>query len=344
MNIKISIVIPVYNTKKKHIQSCLNSLFNQTYHDWECVFVDNGSNVDYSEFFTDDRIKYTRLEENQGIFLARKHGTINASGDYVIFCDSDDYLDKDLCMNASQHFNPDIDVFITKTTSVFEYGRKEFSIWANSDLDMAETNGFFESLCSRTMIPWTIWGKVIKRSILLEAYKDIHNDFPICMGEDFLLTTCYGYLVKKAKYLPVNGYYHTMNTQSTSLSISKIEKLERHLEDINAISLALDQYFIAKNVSLETLNSLKKELLASFLIDTPKFKTINSLYTEIMPRLTKIFGDQLVYEALIDSYTVRADSLYWNTSKLFMKIFPQNSFQYRTLRSIIVFFYNLIKK
>ena len=95
---KISIIIPVYNAERI-LRRCLDSVQNQSYSDWECIIVDDGSKDsspaicdEYAE--TDSRFKVIH-KENGGVSKARNTGLGQASGDWVTFVDSDDELPLD---------------------------------------------------------------------------------------------------------------------------------------------------------------------------------------------------------------------------------------------------------
>ena len=95
---KISVIVPVYNTEE-FLPQCLNSLIHQTYKNLEIIIIDDGSpdnsSVVYNEFAQkDNRIKIIR-QQNSGISAARNAGLANATGEWVHFIDSDDYIDVD---------------------------------------------------------------------------------------------------------------------------------------------------------------------------------------------------------------------------------------------------------
>lgn len=99
MNKKITVIIPVYNTKR-HIRKCIESVMNQTYKNLEIIIVDDGS-VDGSASICDeyqaidDRIKVIH-KVNEGPGIARNTGLDIATGDYIAFVDSDDEIKKDM--------------------------------------------------------------------------------------------------------------------------------------------------------------------------------------------------------------------------------------------------------
>lgn len=96
MNLKYSIIVPVYNTEQ-YIKKCIDSLVNQTYRNIEIIIIDDGSTdgskLIYSSY-SDTRIKLF-YKENSGLSDTRNFGLSKASGNYILFLDSDDYYDVD---------------------------------------------------------------------------------------------------------------------------------------------------------------------------------------------------------------------------------------------------------
>lgn len=96
---KVSVIVPVYNVQK-YIEKCLNSLVNQTLEDIEIIIVNDGS-TDASKYIIEqykekyDNIKYYE-KENGGLSDARNYGLQFATGKYIAFLDSDDYVDQNL--------------------------------------------------------------------------------------------------------------------------------------------------------------------------------------------------------------------------------------------------------
>ena len=100
---KISIVVPIYKVEKE-IHRCVESLLAQTLKDIEIILVDDGSPDncpsicdDYAK--KDNRIKVIH-KENGGLSEARNFGLLEAKAEYVLFVDSDDYIDKTTCENS----------------------------------------------------------------------------------------------------------------------------------------------------------------------------------------------------------------------------------------------------
>ena len=99
-NYKISIIVPVYNVAN-YIKRCLDSLINQTYKNLELILIDDGS-IDNSGNICDEYAKKdSRIivihQKNSGVSKARNNGLDKMTGDYVMFVDSDDWIELDAC-------------------------------------------------------------------------------------------------------------------------------------------------------------------------------------------------------------------------------------------------------
>ena len=93
----VSIIVPIYNVEQ-YLRKCLNSIIAQKYQNWECILVDDcspdNSALICKEFCQkDSRFKYVKKAQNEGLGYARNTGLDNASGRYVSFIDSDDFIE-----------------------------------------------------------------------------------------------------------------------------------------------------------------------------------------------------------------------------------------------------------
>lgn len=94
--IKVSIIIPVYNSEK-YLARCLDSAINQTLKEIEIICVNDGSTDNSLKILQDYQLKDIRIKilskRNEGAGIARNHGMLQAKGEYIGFIDSDDYVD-----------------------------------------------------------------------------------------------------------------------------------------------------------------------------------------------------------------------------------------------------------
>ena len=108
----ISIIVPIYNAEK-YLNKCIKSLINQTKQELEFVLVNDGStdtSEDIIKSYKDKRIKYFK-NKNQGIGKTRNFGIDKATGKYIMFLDSDDYLATHACeelFNKAEKDNLDL--------------------------------------------------------------------------------------------------------------------------------------------------------------------------------------------------------------------------------------------
>ena len=102
----ISIIIPVYNVEK-YLDQCLDSVLNQSYADFECILINDGStdnsgNICNNWAKKDNRFKVFH-QDNQGVSCARNKGIDNAKGEYIYFIDGDDICFNDIFRNITTY-------------------------------------------------------------------------------------------------------------------------------------------------------------------------------------------------------------------------------------------------
>ena len=94
---KISVIVPVYNTEQ-YLRQCLDSILCQTFSDFELILVDDAS-TDRSGVICDDysmkdkRVKIFHCGKNSGVSAARNLAIDHSTGEYLVFIDSDDFID-----------------------------------------------------------------------------------------------------------------------------------------------------------------------------------------------------------------------------------------------------------
>jgi len=123
---KVSIIAPVYNTEKQ-LRKCLNSLVNQTYKDIEIIVINDGSPDNSENIVSEYLVKFGQMiryysKENEGIAKTRNFGIEKATSDYILFIDTDDYIETDLVEKLIPYINMDVDMIKFKFTRVDENG------------------------------------------------------------------------------------------------------------------------------------------------------------------------------------------------------------------------------
>lgn len=167
---KVSVLVPFYNVEK-YVGRCVESLFSQTYSNIEYVFVndctpDNSMDIinEYiDKFNVRNKCVIINHEVNKGISASRNDCLDNATGDYILFIDSDDYIDKDmveLLVKAAIENNADI----SGCGYIEEY--KDRSV----EMPQRYTNNHVEMMRAITLltIKGVMWKLLIRRSIVEE--------------------------------------------------------------------------------------------------------------------------------------------------------------------------------
>jgi glycosyltransferase involved in cell wall biosynthesis len=108
---KVSIIVPCYN-QAQYLDEALQSVLDQTYKNWECIIINDGSPDNTTEIAEnwiakDKRFKYY-YQENAGVSSARNLGITNALGEYILPIDGDDKIAKDYINHAIEAFEKDI--------------------------------------------------------------------------------------------------------------------------------------------------------------------------------------------------------------------------------------------
>ena len=237
----VSIVIPVYN-RVNLIKATIQSVINQTYQNWECLIIDDGSSdgtIKTVEEFceTDKRIKIIiRDSEPKGAPRCRNIGIENSLGEYVIFLDSDDVM-ADECLErriAGFQKYPDKD-FLVFPSLLFKETRFDLNILWNIDSEEDDLERFL-----RIDAIWPICGPIYKRSVLLEINM-FREDLAFWQDFDLHLR----FLLLKYKYeklfdMPPDIFIRMHLDQSISRSISFVE-------DENILGKRIDFYISQLN-------------------------------------------------------------------------------------------------
>lgn len=112
---QVSIIVPVYKVEP-YIRRCLDSIVAQTFTDWECILVDDGSpdkcGVICDEYAAKDSRFKVIHQENQGVTRARANGTAVARGEWITFVDSDDTLPEKALFYLQSNISPKVDIVV----------------------------------------------------------------------------------------------------------------------------------------------------------------------------------------------------------------------------------------
>ena len=191
----ISIIVPVYNSKE-YLAQCVDSILNQTFQNFEVILVDDGSKDRSGEICDayaarDSRVRVIH-KPNGGLVSARKAGALEATGTYVMFVDSDDYIGLQLVQGIADiisRYEPDVILFAFRRFA--DNWEKTFRTeWAEGLYKEEGLLKIRENLVcplepQYLVIP-SIWSKAIKRELYTSYQMQVPDS--ISMGEDLAVT------------------------------------------------------------------------------------------------------------------------------------------------------------
>src|SRR5574344_1189387 len=227
---KVSIIIPIYNVEK-YIERCARSLFEQTEEDLEFIFVNDCTPDNSMQILNDiirnypsrkDQIKIIENEKNLGLPLTRQKGIKEATGEYIIHCDSDDWVDKDMYQILYEKAKAK-DLDIVWCDFYKSDGINNDYIIQNTKIDKIDI--FKDILNSKKMA--NVWNHLLKRSIIY-GYNYV---VPISNYlEDMVLLVQYMYYSNKIGYVNVPLYFYFNNIDSISSHGSKEKEINQLID------------------------------------------------------------------------------------------------------------------
>ncbi len=215
--IKFSVVLPIYNVEK-YLNRCLDSVMNQTYENLEIILVDDGS-PDNCPLISDEwakvdnRIKVIH-KINAGLGEARNSGLDVATGDYICFFDSDDYIDKRL-------FEEVYNTIIAEKPDLIEFGRH------NVDKNGNITETFIPKTALAKYEGKEVMAKFLPELICTDPKTGIASDLLMsawcCLYRRQLLVDCKFHFVSERQYIS-EDVYSLMELMPSVHSVCIVEK------------------------------------------------------------------------------------------------------------------------
>lgn len=278
----ISVIVPVYNVKQ-YLERCVHSLRNQTYRNLEIILVDDGSPDECPQMCnsyakSDSRIKAFH-KTNGGLSDARNYGTDQATGEYIIYVDSDDWLHQqaiELMFNTIRKNHADIVVgnFFQTDTDAED---RQFVLNDNSEICLGSREAQLHLYDNDAFI--TAWGMLIKSDIA-KAVK-----YPVGkLHEDEFTTYKYYAKAKKIVWLDLPLYYYFSRSDSIMTQTFSVKRLDC----LQALRERLE-YFDGKNdTELVKLSVQRYVKLSLWMLDQIKNQEAHSLYKAELKRLRSI--------------------------------------------------------
>lgn len=219
---KVSVIVPVYNVEK-YLHRCIDSILSQTFTDFELLLIDDGSK-DASGIICDKYAqKDSRVQvfhkKNGGVSSARNTGLDNAQGDYIVFCDSDDWIEPTMYEELYNKAVVDnADIVYCNIKMIFSnydniYNAAEFSLERKVLIGNYITS---------------IWTCLVNMIVKRELYENNNLKSPVhlCYCEDFWLSIRLFYFAKTISYIN-KAFYNYNRTNESSAMHNQNKKSER---------------------------------------------------------------------------------------------------------------------
>ncbi len=298
----LSIIMPVYNSAE-YLKRCIESILNQKFDNIELLIVNDGS-TDESEKIIEEFLKIDKRiiyikQENMGVSAARNAALKAASGKYITFVDSDDYVEKNI-------YTSTISLFEEKNIDILFFGyyrenQKNSCFEIENDVKIINQKEYFDNIFSKSCGGY-LWNKIyLKEKIHCYFDESIH------MCEDLLFNMEYIKNVKKAGVYEKKLYHYIMhdgNSMKSGLNLKTATVMTAY----NKIEE------IIYNLQFNMPESLKKEIL------------MNALKCKIIYREKNDMNEHKELDYIIDKYyyeSIRNSNLKVKLKLVILKKFPK---------------------
>lgn len=321
--IKVSVIVPIYNVEK-YLSKCLDSIVNQTLRDIEIICINDGSTdnslkilKEYSK--RDNRIKIIN-KDNAGLSAARNSGMEIASGKYIGFIDSDDWIDLDFfekLYNSATKY--DADIAVASIIRWRKYNQKYRIKYEDKIYQSLEEK---ISACDIPRICY-VWNKLYKSEILKNKYftQNVYFEDIIWLPE----------IIKSSNKLitvsNTNYYYRANNNSIVKKTSKKKQKDNYNAKKImvkffsdNNLELSKKERTIVKysksffNIPLLKIKEIDNRLIYLLFDFIPVAKVENSDDYRITLNLFKIFKIKITKNKKTDDFYKNANKIYETTA------------------------------
>ena len=303
---KVSVIVAVYKVED-YIERCLHSLFGQTLDSIEYIFVDDASPDDSIKVLKrvleeyphrKEQVKIIRHSENQGVALARTSGILTATGEYMIHCDPDDYIELDMyeaMYNEALIENTDI-IFCdyikhkNDVNSLISMNFKDLSI---DYLRKPLYNGYIS----------TLWNVLVRSEIIKK-----NNILPFPkgdVGEDLALILRILFFSSTFKCIHTPFYHYCIREDSIASGTNAMDKLRKFHINIEGLQRFYGKHKLYKeycdylklNIKLETRKAFKH-----------KDKEWFNIYKEVSYKIWTIprepIKTRILWSILLSNFTI----------------------------------------
>ena len=251
---KISIIVPVYNTKEKYLKKCLDSLISQTIQPQiEIIIVDDGSKKDIAELCDAYAQKYEYIkvihQNNQGLAMSRNNGMKQAKGEWIMFVDSDDWVEKDICEKLLKEAKEDVDIIISSCNNCYMDLIKPVKMFEGQNMEWSDNREVLElQIISKFVLrekshnaPYVsvAWAKLYRIKFLEQ--NNLENICKLRFREDNIFNL---YCFEKSRKIVYRDYYlyNYRQCENSLIHRSDWNMIELYIEYLEEIKKFIKKY------------------------------------------------------------------------------------------------------
>ncbi|NJJ41641.1 glycosyltransferase family 2 protein [Paenibacillus apii] len=236
---KISVVVPIFNVEQ-YLERCLDSIINQSYKDLEIILVNDGSTDRCYEICETYKQKDRRIvvihQQNGGLSEARNTGISRATGEYIGFVDSDDYIERDMYQflyNLIKKYNAEISICGTYIT----YDNKRIKSYKNNIELLMDSETAIKHMLEEIFFNTSAWDKLYNTSLFKEIKYPSKK-----LSEDLFTTYKLFNTAQSIAFSSEAKYFYCQTPNSIMRSDFNLKKLDT-LEALREISAFAKQHY-----------------------------------------------------------------------------------------------------
>lgn len=243
----VSVIVPIYNAST-FLVKCLSSLREQTFTNWECLLINDGSTDDSEnickEYCAVDQRFYLYTKQNEGPSAARNYGIERSKGKYIYFLDSDDYLENDLLLSLYSEMENGFDMvscnYIREDVNgcVLRYSNFPSIQYVFSTIE--DKCSFLCKKLTNYQCGTELWNRLFRRDVISEF--NIRFNSRSIMGEDMFFIIMYVLVTKKYLVIKAPSYHYVKHENALTNkmpldkkvagTLSMVEDLKRFVDRI----------------------------------------------------------------------------------------------------------------
>lgn len=250
MENKVSIIIPVYNTEK-YLKRCIDSILVQQYKNWELILVDDESTDESGKICDQYASEYEQIQvihqKNQGPAAARQNGLQSANGKWVMFADSDDWLDEkilEILMKNQQE--TEAGIVCCNFVNINDRNEKQHLVKFHEHIDCYTAQDCILQMHRTRYLTGSPCTKLIRKDL----FEGIDFCREVTIGEDYSMIVQLVQKAERVRILPDELYYRYVRRGS----ISHMGYSQRHKK-------AFDNYMRVRLELIQKYPELKKDII-----------------------------------------------------------------------------------